>query len=308
MTGSLLLSSAFQGRYPEDLDVNVRLMGSSEARTQMFGWLIETVSWSPSVPVPTGRPGTNDVTVYSLSDPRVEGRTAEYGARYDLGYFVKKNNNKYYRDTYGALLDHERVQRLAEGEMTVDLEIKDTGGAEWTEHLNEEVTREATDTLKTKGKWLLVDVLNRVYKFHLETVMRYTTIDGTSLGDAISTHLSKPERDGLSEATQRQLWKHIVINAAIKQSQGKDLFNKVLGFGAMALAESASVSDFLCDTVKPDRLDVFETVFESCCSGEWDSKAFHKWLTGSDAEVETVWGWGDALPNESETKQLAGLA
>jgi hypothetical protein len=257
LTGSLLASSIQLERPPEDVDVNISTSGSETERTEAFLDCVEAVDGQTyTVMLPDiGQ----SVTIFPKKAIKVDGRVAEMYYAYSLNYI--DNNSK---------LNFQASASVKGTLVPVDLEIKDVGGEEWTAHLAEGAEERTTNPDGTsKSSWLLADILNRILSFK----------------DLMIEKLAEPDKENdeiakLKGQARLDKWKELAFQDAQSQIDGKKLFQKLVSFGHMAMAEYNSadphfeVMEWLEDNMD-DSTDFVELFLIGC---ERDNAKFLKWF------------------------------
>lgn len=284
LTGSLLVGDALDGRWPEDIDVNLSLDRAiqdkyARRRQEVFQEIAENIEYG-TITVMLGHGGHNiPITPVSM---KVSGWTAEFKFTYPLDYISTSTSKKLTKFT--ASQRDAFLGKL----LSLDLEIKDVSGDQWKTHLAANADpRTVEDNLTSKSTYLLLDSLQRVISFRAETLERMSELDDESLSGSMEPDAWK---DYLvahpTPASRMDDWKQLVAEAAIEQSNKKKLYEKVVKFGEMAIADSlgndeaeqiAAVEDFLFHNAADS--GTFETVFHGCRLGSKGD--FQGWLAGT---------------------------
>jgi len=256
LTGSLLAPSVKLNRVPEDVDVNVSTSGSD--RLEQFMNCVDHIDGEVFSVLLSDIGQT--VTIFPKMATKVDGRVAEFFYAYSLNY-IHQNKR----------LDFETSDSVMGTLVPVDLEIKDVGGEEWTSHLKDGAEERTTNPDKTsKGRWLLVDILNRIHLFREQMRERLATPDTEN--DEIAR---------LSGKAREERWYELVTEAVTEESERKKLFEKLHVFGNMAMLEftgdaEMQVIDWLSSTVTGSMIDAFEELFVIGCSK--DKRQYTEWL------------------------------
>ena len=257
LTGSLLASSIQLERPPEDVDVNISTSGTETERTEAFMDCVEAVDGQTyTVMLPDiGQ----SVTIFPKRAIKVNGRVADMYYAYSLDYI--DNNSK---------LNFQASASVKGTMVPVDLEIKDVGGEEWTAHLAEGAeVRKTNPDGTSKSSWLLADILNRILSF------KNLMIEKLDKPDTENDEISK-----LKGQAKLDKWKELAFADAQSQIDGKKLYQKLVSFGHMAMAEYSSddphfqVMDWLKDNMD-DSTDFVELFLIGC---ERDNAKFLTWF------------------------------